>query len=133
MKPVFADTVGFLALWNRSDQWHERAKQAFLQLAHERTTLITTSFVLLECANAASRKPYRLKVDLLRLEMEQSGYLIFPTDSEWHVAWEHYAASEAHGAGVVDHVSFIVMRRLGITHAFSNDRHFQAAGFELLF
>lgn len=30
-------------------------------------------------------------------------------------------------------VSFAVMRRLGITEAFTNDRHFQAAGFATLF
>jgi predicted nucleic acid-binding protein len=30
-------------------------------------------------------------------------------------------------------VSFSVMRRLGLTRAFTNDRHFAAAGFEALF
>jgi predicted nucleic acid-binding protein len=33
----------------------------------------------------------------------------------------------------VDHVSFAVMRRLGISKAFTNDRHFKAAGFEPMF
>jgi predicted nucleic acid-binding protein len=32
-----------------------------------------------------------------------------------------------------DHISFVVMRRLGITEAFTNDVHFQAAGFTTLF
>ena len=35
--------------------------------------------------------------------------------------------------GIVDHVSFVVMRRLGLTQAFTNDAHFRAAGFEVLF
>ena len=35
--------------------------------------------------------------------------------------------------GIVDYVSFAVMRRLGIRQAFTNDRHFQEAGFETLF
>lgn len=42
-------------------------------------------------------------------------------------------AGEAGQAGIVDQVSFLVMRRLGITEAFTNDRHFQAAGFVTLF
>jgi len=33
----------------------------------------------------------------------------------------------------VHHVSFAVMRRLGIIDAFTNDRHFRAAGFNTLF
>jgi len=37
------------------------------------------------------------------------------------------------GAGIVDHVSFVVMQRLNVTHAFTNDHHFHAAGFETLF
>ena len=40
---------------------------------------------------------------------------------------------EADDAGIVDHVSFVVMRRLGISDAFTNDRHFKAAGFNTLF
>lgn len=43
------------------------------------------------------------------------------------------ATWEAAQAGIVDHVSFLVMRRLGITEAFTNDRHFSAAGFITLF
>ena len=33
----------------------------------------------------------------------------------------------------VDQLSFRVMRRLGLTEAFTNDQHFQAAGFTTLF
>jgi predicted nucleic acid-binding protein len=33
----------------------------------------------------------------------------------------------------VDQVSFVVMRKLGISDAFTNDRHFQAAGCMVLF
>jgi hypothetical protein len=40
---------------------------------------------------------------------------------------------EADSAGLVDHVSFTIMRRLGISKAFTNDGHFRAAGFETLF
>jgi predicted nucleic acid-binding protein len=36
-------------------------------------------------------------------------------------------------AGIVDHISFLVMHRLGITDAFTNDGHFRAAGFVTLF
>ena len=40
---------------------------------------------------------------------------------------------DAGHAGIVDHISFVVMRRLEIADAFSNDGHFQAAGFTTLF
>jgi len=69
----------------------------------------------------------------LRRTLTQEGLLIEPTAQEIEDAWAAYERGEAAEAGIVDHVSFIVMRRLGITDAFTNDRHFQAAGFTTLF
>jgi uncharacterized protein len=43
-----------------------------------------------------------------------------------------YDRGEAGEAGIVDHLSFRVMRRLGLSEAFTNDRHFQVAGFKML-
>jgi predicted nucleic acid-binding protein len=65
--------------------------------------------------------------------VEQSKTLLHPSEADWAEAWERYARHEAAEAGIVDHVSFVVMRRLGITDAFTNDRHFKAAGFNALF
>ncbi len=133
MTTAFADTVGLLALWDRSDQWHEAAEQAFATLARNRTAFFTTSYVLLECANAAARRPFRLEVDRLRAELERGGFLVHPTQDDWRGAWQAFVKGDADRAGVVDHVSFIVMRRLGMKLAFTNDHHFRAAGFEALF
>ena len=55
------------------------------------------------------------------------------TGAEMNIAWEAYDRGEANAAGIVDHISFVIMRRLGITDAFTNDRHFRAAGFVPLF
>ena len=65
--------------------------------------------------------------------MQAGGRLINPTDQDWEAAWTAYTSGAAADAGIVDHVSFVVMRRLGITDAFTNDRHFKAAGFNTLF
>jgi uncharacterized protein len=126
MKAVFLDTVGLLALWDRSDQWHPAASQAYESLKSVGGQLVTSTLILLECANAAARRPYRGQVNQLRLALASSGQLIAPTDLELEQAWEA-------GAGIVDQVSFLVMRRLLLTQAFTNDEHFRAAGFENLF
>jgi predicted nucleic acid-binding protein len=69
----------------------------------------------------------------LQQALQMRKELIFPTEDDWKDAWTAYERGEAAQAGIVDHVSFVVMRRLGITEAFTNDRHFQAAGFTTLF
>jgi hypothetical protein len=133
MSAVFLDTVGLLALWDRSDQWHDAAEKAFCHVSEARSDLLTTTFVLLECGNAAARRPYRAAVDRLRERMEAAGVLILPSEEDWRRAWAAYRKGEVGQAGIVDHVSFVVMRRLGITRAFTNDQHFAAVGFEVLF
>ncbi len=104
MIAVFLDTAGLLALWDTSDPWH-----------------------------AAARRPYRAAVDELRQRMESSGMLITPGEEDWREAWAAYRRGEVGRAGIVDQVSFAVMRRLGLGDAFTHDRHFQAAGFRTLF
>jgi predicted nucleic acid-binding protein len=133
MTPVFLDTVGLIAAWERADLWHAAASGALGALVRSGTPLVTTPYVLLECGNACARRPCRTDVAQLRLDLIRAGRLIDPTPTEENGAWEAYARGEAGQAGVVDHVSFHVMRRLGLTRAFTNDAHFRAAGFEKLF
>jgi uncharacterized protein len=130
---IFLDTVGLLALWDVSDQWHGAAESSFAAIAQSGDVLTTTSFVLLECANAAARRPYRQSVERLREKMESGGLVVFPTREDWAEAWAAYRQGGIGQASVVDCVSFVVMHRLEIRKAFTNDRHFQEAGFETLF
>lgn len=132
MSMVFVDTVGLLALWNKSDQWHSDAKKAFARI-DENEHLFTTRFVLLECGNAAARTLFRDEVERIRAQFETAQTLISPTEEDWENAWKAYRRGENGNAGIVDQTSFVVMRRLGIHRAFTNDQHFRAAGFEVLF
>jgi uncharacterized protein len=65
--------------------------------------------------------------------MSARGRLVTVSDDEWELAWQAYDRSDAAGAGIIDQSSFVIMRRLGIREAFTNDQHFKAAGFETLF
>jgi len=131
--PVFLDTVGLLALWDKSDQRHVPAEHAFARLATDRRPLLTTTYVLLECGNAAARRPYRLAVSRLCAQLDAANLLIEPTSDDVRQAWASYQRGDAEQPGIVDYVSLAVMRRLRLTDAFTNDRHFSAAGFNVLF
>jgi predicted nucleic acid-binding protein len=133
MRTIFLDTVGMIALWDKRDQWHDAARRAWATLDPDATRFITTSFALLECANHAARKPYRMDVVRLRDDLGLSGDLYEPTPEEADAAWEKYANSGVGSPGVVDLTSFAIMRRLGITEAFTNDAHFTSAGYSVLF
>ena len=131
--PVFLDTVGLIALWDRDDQWHPRASQAFLEIAKQRSRLYTSAPVLLECANAAARRPYRGIVAELWRELKAAGCVFHPTEQDWEEAWADYKKGPVGGPGVVDLISFRAMRSWRVGRAFTNDRHFREAGFQILF
>lgn len=133
MRTIFLDTVGLIAIWEQADQWHRAAAKVFAELLADGVPPVTTPHVLLECGNALARRPSRMQVPKLRKDLSDVGSLIVPTPAEEESAWEAYARGDAGQAGIVDHISFAVMRRLGITEAFTNDQHFAAAGFKVLF
>ena len=133
MRAVFLDTVGLLAQWDQNDQWHDAAARAMVKMIAAGDRTVSTTFVFLECGKAAERRPYRALVAETRQEMDASGRLIVPTQDDWDQAWSAYQRGTTGDAGIVDYVSFVVMRRLGISEVFSNDKHFQAAGFTTLF
>jgi predicted nucleic acid-binding protein len=133
MNSVFLDTVGILAVLDEDDQWHLQAARAFERIVQHRQNIITTEFVQLECGNALARTPFRADIDDLRRELRLRSGIIEISAEELEEAWRIYRQGQAGAAGVVDLVSFAAMRRLRVTDAFTNDRHFATAGFATLF
>lgn len=53
---VFVDTSGLFAFLVQDDEMHERAKAVFSHLAHRKTRLLTSSYVLLETISLLQRR-----------------------------------------------------------------------------
>jgi len=87
----------------------------------------------MECGNAAARKAYRSDVAELRTNLLTAGRVLSPTEDEIQLAWRSYKYGLNAGAGIVDQISFVLMKRLKITEAFTNDDHFRAARLVVLF
>ncbi len=133
MSDVFLDTVGLLALLDVADQWHVSAEAAYQPIKSAGRDFVTTELIFFEAGNAAARTQYRKAIRDVRQDMATRGQIIEITAAELEVAWRNYDRGEANRAGIVDQTSFLVMRRLGLTEAFTNDQHFAAAGFTTLF
>lgn len=133
MRTVFLDTVGMIGLWDEDDQWNTAASAAMQLLVQQRCRLVTSTYVLLECGNAAARRTYRGDVVRMRDELGLAGNVYEPTIVDIFQAWESYSRGYGGNAGIVDQSSFVIMCRLGISDAFTNDWHFGAAGFNVLF
>ncbi|MEZ4725694.1 MAG: type II toxin-antitoxin system VapC family toxin [Caldilineaceae bacterium] len=133
-REVFVDTSYAIALANANDQFHAKAVLIARQLRTYKTKLIITRGVLLEIGNALSGQRYRTAaVKLLdALEADPNVGIVALTEALYKQALQLYRSRPDKEWGLVDCLSFIVMRERNLTSALTTDMHFQQAGFRVL-
>lgn len=131
MNKVFVDTSAWLALMNVDDNFHEQAKQVKTQLKQDKSSLVTSDFVLLEVADALSSPFIRSRTIrfITRLRKAQDLLIIPISQSLFNEGWELYCQRLDKEWGLTDCTSFVIMRQQGMIKAFTSDKHFEQAGF----
>jgi uncharacterized protein len=132
---ALVDTSALLALANGRDQWHERAAAAARAGAKSGIRYLGTALVLgefhghllrLRGPTAARDAITRLLADPAHEWLPVTADLVHHAVARWLVRFPDQRFS------LVDAVSFEVMRRERVSHAFAFHQHFQVAGFTLL-
>jgi uncharacterized protein len=128
---VFLDTSFAIALSVESDRHFDYAVKLSEQLETENTRLITTAAILLEIGNALSKQRYRqaAKELLNSLEQDDTVEIVPMTDELYQKAFELFCNRPDKDWGLIDCVSFIVMREKRLSEALTADEHFEQAGF----
>lgn len=131
MLKTFVDTVALIALVNTRDSLHEKAKEVFINLRRQNYLFVTTEFVLLEFANALSAPDFRVKAAIFIEGLRRSDDIeIVPASSElFRLGFELYKSRVDKEWSIVDCMSFIMMEEMEISEAFTEDHHFEQAGF----
>ena len=125
---ILLDTSAIYALADSRDANHERAVELAGRASVERETLVVHNYVVVEAAALLQR---RLGLDAATRFLRDAGRLRM----HWVTEDDHASAVELHSRegrrrlSLVDCVSFIVMRRLGIVSALAFDADFQMEGF----
>ena len=133
-RKVFVDTSAWLALVNKSDAAHQKARKVRDALLKDHIQFVVTNYVILEIANALSRVPHRETAVKLINVIEITGNIqIVEIDREiYKEAWRVYSAYLDKNWSLTDCTSFEVMKKRRITEAFTTDKHFEQAGFDIL-
>jgi uncharacterized protein len=131
---VFADSSGFIAAFDARDAAHAKAAEAWRQIAKGRERLVTTQLVLAETVTHLRRRGgWDLSrragaaildsalIEVVGLDEEQLG-----------AAWREFVRNPDPKLSLCDAASFIVMRDHHVCLAFTLDRHFVDAGFDVL-
>lgn len=127
---VLVDTSALYASLDRNDPDHDRARDTFAN--HSVHDLTTHSYVILE-TDALVRRRLGLRASRVLHETIFAPLDIVFVDAALHqAAVAAYLGSGKSGPSLVDCASFAVMRAHGIRAALAFDRHFAAAGFEVV-
>lgn len=133
-KPIFVDTAAWLALINKSDILHKKAKQIRDRLIRERRQFLLTDYIIVEIANALSRIPFRkAAVQIISLIQSSRNIRVVEIDKEIFIeAWNLYEERLDKEWSFTDCTSFVVMSKMGLIDAFTSDHHFEQAGYNIL-
>lgn len=133
-RKVLLDTSFIIAIENRDDPYHERAKSLDREMLDQEAVLVLHWGILLEIGDGYARLNRRSKgIDLIERFESEHGYEIQPiTASLLDDAISLYRERSDKEWGMTDCLSFVLMHREGITDALTADVHFRQAGLRAL-
>ena len=130
---IFIDTGAFLARYLARDRHHQRALEGWRQLVTLNWRCHTSNFVLDETFTLLGRRAsYSFAAERARAILTSDALTILRSDIDEELeALELFEKLADQQVSFTDCVSFVFMRRRGIDRAFTFDRHFSDAGFEV--
>jgi predicted nucleic acid-binding protein len=136
MADVFADTSGIANLVDRSEEFHEQAKELYDTLRSQSRSFVTTNYILAELIATLTRPlrtPRERVVEIVRNLKSSSSFQVLHVDEETDEdAFCLLSRRQDKEWSLVDCASFVLMERLGLTEALTTDHHFEQAGFTRL-
>mgnify|MGYP001097122712 CR=1 FL=1 len=129
MKPLFVDTSGWYDLLFSGSPAHEPIKEL---LAEQSLRLVTSTYVLDELVSLilARRNHHTAARVGSHIRTAAEVHVEHPDAAEERRAWSLFLERPDKRYTLTDCLSFVMMRRLGLTTALATDDHFRQEGFE---
>lgn len=130
---IFVDTGAFLARYIERDQYHDAASAHWRTLQNDRRRCFTSNFVLDETITLLARtSTHQFAAERARNLFESASLSILrPSEDDELAALELFQKYADQRVSFTDCVSFTLMEKHKIKCAFSFDRHFTIAGFNV--
>lgn len=120
-----------VALVNSRDQYHQKALE--LSEVYEGHPLLVTDGILLEIGNALARNFKAQSIEIINgFQASDEIDIVTITPALFQQGFALYKSHTDKTWGLVDCISFAVMREAGVESALTFDQHFVQAGFRAL-
>lgn len=131
MTKKLIDTSFIVAAVSEKDEDHEKAIELSLRLGGQ--PMIITDAVILEIGNSLSRRYKARCIETIENFFESPEIEVVRVDETlFDKGFELYKSHADKTWGLVDCISFVVMRENNIANALTSDKHFVQAGFRAL-
>lgn len=130
---IFIDSGAFLARYIARDHHHARATHYWRELQQQRMQCYTSNFVLDETITLLARRTtYPFAADRAQNLFASAVLTILrPAEADELAAVNLFRKFADQAVSFTDCASFVLMKKHSINRAFSFDRHFLIAGFEV--
>ena len=131
MKRVFVDTSALVALFDRKDSNHLRAKAIMERIKTDRIQMLISDYIFDECITTVlSAIGHRAAVTVGEFMLSSKIVEITWLDDSVKLrAWDFFKRHSDKSFSFTDCTTFILMKELRVNTYFSFDRDFQQAGF----
>jgi uncharacterized protein len=127
---IFVDTSAIYAWADTADPNHSKALRVLQAILDDGEALLTHNYVLVE--SVALLQARLGLAAAVKLSKDSSAFVVDWVDDELHAAgMRELERSRKRRVSLVDHISFLVMRRRAVTTAFAFDPDFKSAGFQV--
>lgn len=130
---LFVDTSAWLALNDKSDQYHNKSAAKTLEIKKQRIELVTSEYIMDESITLIRYRVSHHAAVVFGDSLVKSGIvkIMDVTDKDRFKAWELFKRYRDKELSFTDCTSFVVMENLKIKKAFTFDEHFKQMGFEV--
>lgn len=130
---VFVDTSAWIALNDKSDQYHNKAAAKSSEIKRQKIELITSEHIIDESITLIRYRVSHHAAVVFGDALLNSGIVEIINIAEENIvrAWEIFKKYEDKELSFTDCTSFAIMEKMKLHKAFTFDEHFKKVGFEI--
>jgi len=129
----FVDTAAWVALYNPKDPYYFLAQDFLTNSQSQKMLFVTSDYILDESITLIRIRASHSEAVIFKNSIDVSSMIQVSSIDNNLIsrAWDIFCKYSDHEFSFTDCTSFALMRKLGLNKAFTFDKHFVIAGFEI--
>lgn len=130
---IFIDTDAFVALIDKNDPNHGKAREINAYLEESKAIVYTSNFVFGEAVTVISQNVSHDMATVFGNKIVQSEINLIDANRQHRLnAFDRFTSAKSKNVRFTDYINMVLMDELNIKHIFSFDKHYKQEGYKRL-